>query len=49
MSEEGGWKFAQCFGDKGESEEMSEGKVNNYQDCLKLMDVYSRYYFRGGI
>jgi hypothetical protein len=25
QAEDGGWKFAQCFGDKGEVEEITEG------------------------
>jgi hypothetical protein len=26
--ESGGWKFAQCFGDKGDIEEVTEGKFS---------------------
>lgn len=25
---DGGWRFAQCFGDKGEVETVTEGKVS---------------------
>jgi hypothetical protein len=26
MSEEHNWKFAQCFGDKGDSDDITDGK-----------------------
>jgi hypothetical protein len=29
MSEDGGWKFAQCFGDKGDVEELSAGILDH--------------------
>lgn len=28
MSEDNNWKFAQCFGDKGEVDDVTEGKDN---------------------
>lgn len=27
MSEEHNWKFAQCFGDKGDSDDITDGKL----------------------
>lgn len=28
MSEDHNWKFAQCFGDKGDSDDITDGKAN---------------------
>ena len=28
MSEEHNWKFAQCFGDKGDSDDITDGKFS---------------------
>lgn len=30
MSEDHNWKFAQCFGDKGDSDDITDGKENDY-------------------
>jgi serine/threonine-protein phosphatase 2A regulatory subunit B len=32
MSEEHNWKFAQCFGDKGDSDDITDGKpsIDNF-------------------
>lgn len=32
----GGWRFAQCFGDKGEVEEITEGKLSNSHSSNSL-------------
>ena len=51
MSEEHNWKFAQCFGDKGDSDDITDGKQLvsrereiNYADKSKpakpLVSVY---------
>ena len=37
-TEEVGWKFAQCFGDKEEVEEVTEGSLER---CLRVMMICS--------
>lgn len=32
----GGWRFAQCFGDKGEVEEITEGKLSALTTAITL-------------
>lgn len=29
MSEEHNWKFAQCFGDKGDSDDITDGRLHS--------------------
>jgi serine/threonine-protein phosphatase 2A regulatory subunit B len=33
-SEDHNWKFAQCFGDKGESDDITEGKVDKEKETI---------------
>ena len=34
-SSSGGWRFAQCFGDKGEVEDITEGKLSIWPTCTE--------------
>ena len=36
----GGWRFAQCFGDKGEVEEITEGKLSFH--CSAAVHLIAR-------
>lgn len=37
MSEEHNWKFAQCFGDKGDSDDITDGKF-----CASFISDFKR-------
>jgi len=48
----GGWRFAQCFGDKGEVEDITEGRIvrfhpppSNVAHCVGAADVISTVEF----
>ena len=47
----GGWRFAQCFGDKGEVEDITEGRVVSFicpfEVAYCIGAEYSRCYLDG--
>lgn len=49
MGEEKKWKFAQCFGDKGDSDDITEGTTKGTKRERKLMMIISGYNISGGI